>query len=93
MKVVLRGGTVLLEETDDFGSFAVRADPDVDADAALRCAGAGYVDGDARIAVGWLRAAGPGTQEWRQSLDGMLAYAASKGWLHGDHVQAHVERD
>lgn len=88
MKVVVRGGTVQLEEPDDFGSLAVRAD----ADAVLRRVEAGYVDGDARISVGWLRAAGPGTQEWRQSLDGMLAYAASKGWLHGDHVQAHVER-
>lgn len=89
MNVVVRGGTVQLEEPDDFGSFAVRADPDADVDAVLRHAQAGYLDGDARINVGWLRVAGSGTQEWRQSLDGMLAYAASKGWL---HVQAHVER-
>jgi hypothetical protein len=38
-----------------------------------------------------LRAAGDGSDAWTRGLDGMLGYARSKGWMHGDTVAAHVE--
>jgi hypothetical protein len=38
-----------------------------------------------------LRAAGDGSDAWTRGLDGMLGYARSKGWMHGDAVAAHVQ--
>lgn len=39
-------------------------------------------------------AAGRVGEDWEQSLAGMLAYAAKKGWTDesGEHVRAHVDR-
>jgi hypothetical protein len=63
--------------------------------AALAAAGLGTVDGDhAWLDAGALRAAGDGSAAWASGFDGMLAYAASKGWASedGTRVQAHIVR-
>ena len=63
--------------------------------AALAAAGLGTVDGDhAWLDAGALRAAGDGSAAWATGFDGMLAYAASKGWSSEDgaRVRAHIVR-
>ena len=63
--------------------------------AALAAAGLGSVDGDhAWLDAGALRAAGDGSAAWATGFDGMLAYAASKGWSSedGTRVRAHIVR-
>jgi hypothetical protein len=65
------------------------------ADAALAAAGLGRADGDhAWLDAGALRAAGDGSAAWAAGFDGMLAYAASKGWASADstRVRAHIVR-
>lgn len=46
------------------------------------------------VAVDWLRAAGPDDAAWRDQLDGMIAYAATKGWTDdaSTHIKAHLEQ-
>jgi hypothetical protein len=68
---------------------------DVAAAAALAAAGLGSVDGDhAWLDAGALRAAGDGSAAWVTGFDGMLAYAAGKGWSSedGSRVLAHIVR-
>jgi hypothetical protein len=63
--------------------------------AVLAAAGLGTVDGDhAWLDAGALRAAGDGSAAWISGFDGMLAYAASKGWASedGTRVRAHIVR-
>ena len=63
--------------------------------AAIAAAGLGTVDGDhAWLDAGALRAAGDGSQKWDTGVDGMLAYAAGKGWTSEDGArgQAHIVR-
>jgi hypothetical protein len=63
--------------------------------AALAAAGLGRVDGDhAWLDAGALRAAGDGSAAWATGFDGMLAYAASQGWVSADGaaVRAHIVR-
>jgi hypothetical protein len=63
--------------------------------AALAAAGLGSVDGDNTwLDAGALRAAGDGSAAWATGFDGMLAYAASKGWSSEDgaRVRAHIVR-
>lgn len=65
------------------------------ADEALRAAGLGSVDGDhVWLDAAALRAAGDGSPGWNAQFDGMLSYAASKGWTSGDSslVRAHIVR-
>jgi hypothetical protein len=68
---------------------------DEQAGAALSAAGLGSVDGgDAWLDTGALRAAGDGSAEWTAAFDGMLGYAAGKGWASpdGSAVRAHIVR-
>ena len=63
--------------------------------AALAAVGLGTVDGDhAWLDAGALRAAGDGSPSWGAAFDGMLAYAADKGWTSedGTRVRAHIVR-
>ena len=68
--------------------------------AALAAAGLGTVGGDtaggdhAWLDTGALRAAGDGSPAWASGFDGMLAYAAGKGWASEDgaRVRAHIVR-
>lgn len=60
----------------------------------VRRAGAGELDGDhVWLDTGFLERNGPDSDEWRDGLAGMLAFAASRGWTSGDgaRVRAHVE--
>jgi len=73
---------------DDVAAAAIAA-------AGLAAAGLGTVDGDhAWLDAGALRAAGDGSQKWDTGFDGMLAYAAGKGWTSEDgaRVRAHIVR-
>jgi hypothetical protein len=68
---------------------------DDQATAALAAAGLGRVDGEhAWLDAGALRAAGDGSAAWASGFDGMLAYAAGKGWTSEDgaRVRAHIVR-
>lgn len=63
--------------------------------AALAAAHLGAVDGDhAWLETAALRAAGDGSAAWASGFDGMLAYAAGKGWAteDGTRVRAHIVR-
>ena len=90
-------GPVLgLERAGELDRFhlEVRA-PGADLDAALRAAGLGGVEGErAGIEVAGLRElAGPARDpEWEAGLEGMVAFAASRGWTRGSALRAHVER-
>ncbi|MDB4873475.1 MAG: hypothetical protein JWL97_4479 [Gemmatimonadales bacterium] len=86
---------VVLRQADDFVRFHIVAPPGTDSaelDQLLRAAGAGSAqECRALVDSAWLRAAGDGSDAWTRGLDGMLGYARSKGWMHGDAVAAHVE--
>jgi hypothetical protein len=94
MRVVVDHDGVRLDEAEVFTAFDVRRRGDVDLAAALARHGWGSVTatGDVMVSVAALRAAGPADDGWRAGLDGMLGYAATKGWLDDArlHVQAHV---
>jgi hypothetical protein len=89
---------VSLEDADNCNAFHLEA-RGVDAAgvaAALARAGAGRVAGDdafiERAAVERLAAGAGVGDDWNGRYEGMLAYAAKKGWLDDDGaVQAHIE--
>jgi hypothetical protein len=63
--------------------------------AALSAAGLGELSGDhVWLSVARLRAAADASPEGAAGFDGMIAYAAGKGWMSADgtQVQAHVVR-
>jgi hypothetical protein len=98
MIVTIGADGVRLAEAEDVKAFHVAVADGADVDRELRGSGAGWLadDGDARIAVDWVRGAaranGVGVG-WVDAFDGMLAYAAGKGWLDADRttIQAHIE--
>ncbi|MEV6702480.1 hypothetical protein AB0M68_35975 [Streptomyces sp. NPDC051453] len=89
MYVDARYAAVRLAEPQDLATFSVVAD---DLQTLMERAGQfGYLtDGSAFVRCDWLRASGPETSEWAAALEKMLAFAASSGWLHEGHVQAHI---
>lgn len=102
MIVTVDGEGVRLAEPDALDAFHVSATDGIDVDGELRRSGAGWVagDGDARVAVDWVRgaavAAGVGAT-WPDSFDAMLAVAEEKGWLDdrvdgSATIQAHIIR-
>jgi hypothetical protein len=89
---------VTLDDADDFQSFSVvvaaprAAAPSVTK--ALAAAGLRLEDGHCWVPQAWLRAdnGAPRPDDWQAKFDGMIAYAAKKGWIDeatGD-VRAHV---
>ncbi|WP_116997075.1 hypothetical protein [Desertimonas flava] len=94
MHVVVGTDGVTLESPHEFDRFDVVRRDGADVGAVLATHGWGRpaATGDVMISVARLRAAGPADGTWRSGLDGMVAYAASKGWLdaEGSHIQAHV---
>lgn len=95
-------GAVSLQEPDDLARFHVEVPSGISTEAAARAlcsAGAGAAHGDVAgeaavvVSPDWIRAhavdgAGAG---WDEAFDGMLAYAASKGWIAADgRIRAHV---
>ncbi|GMU80000.1 MAG: hypothetical protein AMXMBFR46_27880 [Acidimicrobiia bacterium] len=92
--------TVTLEEPDDCTRFhlAVAGGDDLArVFGALVDAAAGRLEGDhALVTVDAVRrlAAGRVGPDWDARFDGMLSYAAGKGWIDdtGNAIQAHIER-
>lgn len=93
---------VVLVDADDTGRFHVEVrggDAAAVLDTALRKAGVGWSadEGHAFVLVDAVRRlaaeAGAASAKWDEGLSGMLAYAASKGWLapDGDAIRAHVQ--
>jgi hypothetical protein len=91
---------VRVEDVDDLTKLhlAVGAVTDEEVDAALRSGGLGrLVDGDTGLLdVAALRAAAEpraSSATWAQDFEGMVSYAASKGWTADDgaSLQVHVE--
>ena len=90
-------GEALLEEPGDFRRFSIRFDPGSRGTAAAEAALAGVArpDGDAA----WVRpealrrlAPGGGDAAWQRGLDGMVAFAATRGWVdEAGCIRAHVE--
>lgn len=74
--------TTTLRDPDDFTGFKVVVRNDGDA----------FVTPDALRALAGSRADDP---QWIAQLDGMLGYAASKGWIRESDgaIQAHVETE
>ncbi|CAB4930641.1 MAG: hypothetical protein F2825_10175 [Actinobacteria bacterium] len=80
---------------DDLKSLDVLAPAEIPADQLTdRLAPLGTVEGDhAWLDVARLRAAGrPDDEQWVAGFEGMVGYAASKGWLDpaGTAVRAHL---
>lgn len=100
MIVMVSTSDVRLVEADDLRKFHVAAPADLSDEALSRLlldAGAGVLESAAAamIRVDWLRASAAGTDDaWSEAFDGMLAFAASKGWMSGDGqaVEAHIVR-
>ena len=98
MIIVIAAGAVSLEDADNCNAFHLEA-RGVDAAgvaAALADADAGRVDGDdayiAPAAVERMATAVQVGADWNDRYQGMLAYAATKGWLDGSGaIQAHIE--
>jgi hypothetical protein len=92
------GEAATLAEPDDFQAFAAVASGPADADrlaVAARTVGRPVAASHVLVDVAALRAmegARPADAAWAEGLDGMLAFAASKGWTdEGGAVRAHVE--
>jgi 2,5-diketo-D-gluconate reductase A len=102
VRVVLSGADrISLREPEDLGAFSVVAsgsDQDVaDALSALGDGGGADADGHVVVRIDAVRrlAAGQVGADWDEQFDGMIAYAAKKGWVtaDGDAILAHVDRD
>jgi hypothetical protein len=81
-----------LLEADDFRRFRLRLSG---ARRNPALAGVTFLaDGDALIdaALPPTLPGAPQSEDWRAGYRDMIAYAATKGWLEGDAVRAHVER-
>lgn len=96
MYVRIADGTAAVEELDNLRALEVRtagAAPDAVA-AALAAAGLGTVEGDhAWLSIPALRERGADLGDaWADGFDGMIAYAASNGWVgdDGTTVRAHL---
>ena len=89
--------TIQLEDPDDCGSFAVRADGLTLAEVGsiLEASRTGRTDSsNAFIDPGAIArlAAGRGGPGWTERLEAMLAFAKSKGWTDAQGwVQGHIE--
>lgn len=80
----------VLRDADEFGGFAVRVLGDGDSGFADAGNGEVYVPVDLVVQLA------TGVEDratWRESYDGMLVYAANKGWLSPDGycIRAHLE--
>lgn len=92
-------GSVSLIDPEVFTAFSVRTAADgVDAGTALAAAGVGAAipgDDEVLVSIEWVRARvlAAGVPDGEQQLDGMLAYAKTKGWVdeNSQSIRAHVE--
>lgn len=98
MFVTTGGDGVALSDPDNFTDLHVKlgASSVERAGEALAAAGCGDLVGEhAWLNVGWLREAGPDSDDWRSQFDAMIDYARGKGWTDdaGVQVRAHVVQD
>jgi hypothetical protein len=98
MEIRIDATTATLAEPDDFKAFRVVVKGDLAPDAyAAAVAPFGRIADADHVFVtveGLKRLAGERAQDpqWNASLDGMLGYAASQGWLADDGaIRAHVD--
>ena len=98
MYVDLSSGAAVVRQAEDLKSLSVVSPGAVVEATALT--ELGDVDGDhVWLAIAALRDTAaatvpePDRVAWAEGFDGMIAYAASKGWTNeaGTHVRAHVE--
>lgn len=87
--VVPASAPPFLTEADVFNSFKVltgspRPDGESTGGAVV------FSGGHAWVAEDFLRA--QGDEAWRTKLDGMIAFARSRGWYEGGRIRAHVEQ-
>ena len=91
------GDNITLEDAGNFREFHVATDGDVPATVAAfgGRAGASERDNHLWIDIAYVRelAGDAADAEWDAQFDGMLAYAASKGWIDelADRVEAHIQ--
>jgi hypothetical protein len=91
MIVVLTEHGPVLEQPDDCRRFHIERR----GGAVLEPAGRLAADGaSGRVEVEWVRQAAEGRvgPDWPGEFEAMLAYAAAKGWLVGEAIEAHVEQ-
>ncbi len=94
---ITASGEAVLEEPGDFRRFSIRFDPDSRGTAAAEAALASVArpDGDAAwVRPEALRRLSPqgGDAAWQRGLDGMVAFAATRGWVdQAGRIRAHVE--
>jgi hypothetical protein len=86
-----------LDAPEDLKAFKLLVRDGLQGEALARALGPpGTLDGDhAWISPDWLRQASGRTDDpaWSQSFEGMLAYAAKKGWVNQDGaIRGHIER-
>lgn len=100
MYIQVDADDISLREPDDFGSFKIVVRAMAAGDPRLPEVLAPYgrlaADGDALLAIDGVKAlaADRGRDaDWLAQLDGMVAYARSRGWLSedGTAIQAHCE--
>jgi len=99
MVIVIEGLHVRVDSPDDFTQFYISASKGDDVGAVLYGNGFGYSNSEsehAMVSTDAIRAAVAGNvaHGWEDGFQGMLAYAAQKGWLEDDgkSVRAHIER-
>lgn len=95
MRGRIDGAIAELEDPSVFTAFSAVIAPVV-AGVAPGAGAWGRIDGEhAWVRRDWLRAQAPTApaerDAWLAQLDGMLAFAASRGWVSGDEVHAHLE--
>lgn len=90
--------SITLDDPDTFTAFSVTA-PGLEFEQVIAAFGADAKVGDGDhlwISIPRLHELGSvhGASDWRKGCDGMLAFAASKGWVDEDRqqVRAHIER-
>jgi hypothetical protein len=89
--------TVTVVEPDVLDAFSARSDTTDDAAVGVAMGPAGRAAGDAHVWVdaAWVRSevGDSAGADWAARFDGMVAYAASKGWTDeaGTHIKAHIE--
>ncbi len=95
MYVHVGAGAPTVEDVQNLRQLHVELDgvDDATGAAAIAESGLGTLEGDhVWLSIAELRAAGEGTEAWRESFDGMIDYARTKGWVTGDRVRAHIMR-
>ena len=95
---VTSDGVVSLEQRENFRGFHLASElpqaREADLARAVEAAGLRIEDGHVWVPRAWLIGKGDDLgPEWREGLDGMMAYAGQKGWVdrQSDAVRIHID--